>query len=413
MIGSAKMKINIDIPLSGWHACECHSTNDCYKVKCDSCQRGDFLCPCCRTPMRLHSSRRASVRDFPIFDKPLLLDVEVRVCRCPACGKFHSIRPKEVHPTMGFTWRFMRLVTWTLKSCTEAMVAELFHLSRSSVHRISCALLGYIDSLCPVLLDGRTKLIIDEKHLGHRSGYITVVIDGDTGEVLFIAKGKSMESIEPFFKAMTKEQREAIQVVSIDRGNAYKKAVTKYLPNAAITFDPFHIISNAGEALNKVRREQWRLADEEHKANIKGSLYILLRGQENLDDEKRKRLDALLAINQPIAIAHMLKEQLRTIYRSANDEVEAAELLKLWLHDAAHCGLAPFRTLAKTMGKALPCLINFFKYRLSSGKIESLNSRIATLQYRMRGVADEYSLFLHLRYMTCPEFDALIPRKAC
>ena len=76
----------------------------------------------------------------------------------------------------------------------------------------------------------------DEKHLGSKIGYITCIMDGINGEVLGVEAGKDLNGISNFFNRMSKEQREVVQVVSIDRGNAFQSAVFTYLPNAAITF---------------------------------------------------------------------------------------------------------------------------------------------------------------------------------
>lgn len=100
---------------------------------------------------------------------------------------------------------------------------------------------------------------------------------------------------------MTEEQREAVQVVSIDRGNAFQSAVLTHLPNAAITFNPFHIIKNINDAVSKVRYEQWRLADKGNKRYIKNSRFLLLSSKEKLETNTKgkAKLLELLSVNQP------------------------------------------------------------------------------------------------------------------
>jgi transposase len=53
-------------------------------------------------------------------------------------------------------------------------------------------------------------------------------------------------------------RRPPIQAVSIDMSAGYEKAIREAVPHAEICFDPFHIIKLAGEAVDKVRREEWR-----------------------------------------------------------------------------------------------------------------------------------------------------------
>ena len=78
--------------------------------------------------------------------------------------------------------------------------------------------------------------------------FVTCVIDGCSGEILWLKEGKGAASLDGFFRSLTPEQKEDIEVVSIDRGNAYLKALRQHLPHVSISFDPFHIIKNANEA---------------------------------------------------------------------------------------------------------------------------------------------------------------------
>ena len=173
-------------------------------------------------------------------------------------------------------------------------------------------------------------------------------MNGINGEVLGVEAGKGLDGISNFSNRMSKEQREAVQVVSIDRGNAFQSAVFTYLPNAAITFDPFHIIKNINDALSKVRCEQWRLADKSEKKFIKNSRFLLLSSKEKLEDNSTGKK------------------------------------------------------------KLLGGILNFFKFGLTSAAIEGLNSRIAQISSKMRGVVNSNLLFYKLRELTSPEFLQMI-----
>ena len=56
------------------------------------------------------------------------------------------------------------------------------------------------------------------------------MIDGYTGEILWLKEGKGTASPDGFFRSLTPEQKEDIEVVSIVRGNAYLKALREHLP---------------------------------------------------------------------------------------------------------------------------------------------------------------------------------------
>ena len=89
------------------------------------------------------------------------------------------------------------------------------------------------------------------------------------------------------FRSLMPEQKEDIEVVSIDRGNAYLKALREYLPHVSISFDPFHITKNVNDAVDEVRRDLCKSLEEEEKKLIKGKRYLFLCGEEDLTDDKR------------------------------------------------------------------------------------------------------------------------------
>ena len=402
------MKITINIPLAGWHASEVKDSSLGYIVNCKPNKGREYLCPICGKRMRRRSTRQVAVRDLPIQRAACTLNIDVPVCKCDECGKFYTVRPAEVHPTIGVTWRLMTLLSLLYQDCPISKLVGIFRLAPTTIRRMVHGMLTQCHEVMPVDLDNRSKLIIDEKYLGPSINFITSIIDGDTGEVLYLARGKGVEDIAPFFESMSEEQRNQIEVVSIDRSNAYKSAVERYLPHAAISYDPFHLICNVNDALDKVRREQWRKADAENKKFIKGTRYVLLRGGETLKESAQKTLEELKAVNEPISTAHLLKEQFRDIFKQEPDATQAHGMLVDWVRVCMASNIVPFQKIAKSISKSMNTILNFFRYRLASGRIEGLNSKIARLSHKMRGIINTDFLFLLLRQQTCPLFARLI-----
>ena len=54
-------------------------------------------------------------------------------------------------------------------------------------------------------LCGPRVLIIGKKAIRKGHGDVTLVLNGETGELLHIAEGKKKESLEPFFKVLTED----------------------------------------------------------------------------------------------------------------------------------------------------------------------------------------------------------------
>lgn len=205
---------------------------------------------------------------------------------------------------------------------------------------------------------------------------------------------------------MTKGQRETIEVVSMDRGGAYFSTVKEHLPHASICFDHFHIIMNINDALTEVRRTESKKYAQ-NRSVIQGSRYLLLSAKENLTDEQKGSLDKVLEVNRNIQVAYLLKEHIRELYSSMTLS-EAHNAFILWFKLVAESELKPFKRLAKSFKRHLPEILNYFTYRLTSGRIEGLNARISRIQHKCRGITTLRYLYLRLRLLTSPTFAPLL-----
>ena len=137
-------------------------------------------------------------------------------------------------------------------------------------------------------LDNIRILLIDEKSIGKHHHYITLVMNGDTGEVLHIAEGKKKESLSKFFDKLSVQQIATIKAVGIDKSGTYQVVVKERCPQAAIVYDKFHLIANYNAVIDTIRRSEWREANEENKNVIKGQRYNLFKNPENLKPEQKE-----------------------------------------------------------------------------------------------------------------------------
>ncbi|MFT5187637.1 MAG: transposase [Verrucomicrobiales bacterium] len=93
-------------------------------------------------------------------------------------------------------------------------VAEMMSLGESTVRRYDMAVLK--EDLPEPNLDGLRVLIIDEKSIRRGHGYVTLVLNGETGELLHMAEGKKKASLEYFLEKLTDKQKASIEAVCID-----------------------------------------------------------------------------------------------------------------------------------------------------------------------------------------------------
>src|ERR1700677_1957638 len=93
----------------------------------------------------------------------------------------------------------------------------------------------------------------------------------------------------------------------MDMWKPFRNSTTKNAPQAAILFDKFHIIRHLDEALDKVRKSEYARLEGKKRRFIKGQMYTLLSHPQNLTGSARKNLRLLLAANQRLNTAYLLK----------------------------------------------------------------------------------------------------------
>jgi transposase len=234
------------------------------------------------------------------------------------------------------------------------------------------------------------RIAIDEIYLGKKTKYVTLVMDLDTGAVVYVGDGKSANALKPFWKKL-KCSKATIQAVAMDMGQAYIKAVKENLPGVPIVFDHFHVIKLYNEKLTKLRRDLYRETENnEDKKVLKGTRWLLLKSSQKLNSikDEHKRLDDALELNKPLATAYYLKEDLGLIWKQETKE-QAAEVLWDWCRKAASSGVDMLFKFAKKMVGYKDKILAYYDFnKMSSGPMEGTNNKIKTLQKRAYGYQD-------------------------
>ncbi len=239
-------------------------------------------------------------------------------------------------------------------------------------------------------------LAIDEVYLGRLHKFITLVIDWQSGRVLYVAKGRGEDALRPFFRRL-RLAKARIKAVATDLSAAYAAAVIKHLPGALLVADRFHIIKLMNEKIDELRRSLQRETTIMGRTAIKGTRYLLLRGRENLRPEQLPQLEEALKLNEPLSIAYYLKEELRHLW-SYRDITKMTAFFDQWCQRATDSGVPILATMAATLQRFRSAILNGWVYPISNGKIEGINNKIGAMQRMHYGLRD-FS-FLSLRILT-------------
>jgi transposase len=313
------------------------------------------------------------------------LEADAPRVRCPEHGVVVCAVPWARHDSR-FTRAFEQQVAWLAVNTSGSAVAELMRISWRSVGRI-CERVAAEAGRDADLLAGLERIGIDE--ISHRKGhrYLTVVVDHDTGRLVWAAPGRDKKTVEAFFDALGAKRTKRLKLVSCDMAGWIEAVLAKRCPKAKRCVDPFHVVALATEALDKVRREVWNEARKagqgEGARELKGARYALWKNPENLTTRQQARLADIERLNRPLYRAYLLKEQLRQIYRLPARA--AIAMLDEWLSWARRCRLKPFVKLARTITEQRDGIVAAIRHRLSNARVEAINTQIRLIARRAFG----------------------------
>ena len=366
------------------------------QINLDFDKRSGPRCPHCEERLPRNKTGRRAVMNCPMpHGSMVYLTIPTVQGFCRSCGRYVTTYPQEVHPDCHANWRLMRLVSSWASLATNSEVATMFEISDTTVRRYDKIVLK--EDRPQPCFDGLRKLLIDEKSVRKGHCYVTIILNGETGELLHMQEGRKKESGESFFERLTEEQRAGIVTVGIDRSGVYQTAMEAWLPNADIVYDRFHLVMNVNQAVDEVRRTQRSKASKEDRQLIKGQRYLILGNQEKLDADARRKLDKLLEANEVISTASILKERFRWLF-SYKRRGWAMRALENWCAMAAASGLAPFHRLARGFSQQSEKVCGLVKHGLTSGLIDGFNNLIARMVHKACGYRDLDLLELKLRH---------------
>jgi len=348
-----------------------------FRPRCHGC--GDVA----RT---VHAHTRRFVRDLAFGGFTMMLQVEHRKVWCDGCGGVRVEQLEFVDASQRVTHR---LAAYAAQLCRSGLpvtaVAEHLDLDPKTVKAIDIAALEVdFGSTC---YDGLRRLAIDEIaiHKGH--SYMTVVLDYDTGRVVWMGEGRQIATLDTFFSAMPAEARKQIAAVAIDMWDAYVHAVQKWCPQADIVFDLFHMVKAFNKVIDDIRNEEFRKAHAADRTVLKGSKYLLLRNRENLPRDERLRLRKILEMNETLNCVYWLKDLLKHIW-DYHRPSWAASALEGWYTVAEEVGHPALLRFARRLQKYSHGILSHCKHRIGTSKLEGVNNKIKVIKRTAYGFHD-------------------------
>lgn len=355
------------------------------------------VCSGCQKPAEaLHDHEERWIQDLPLFDTPVELLVHRCRVKCEDCG------PKLEHlawlaPYQRVTQRLAVSVARLCRILPIKHVAEYFDLHWETVKSIDKA---HLESTLPRAdLSNLEVIAIDDFSIrkGHR--FATLIVEPARKEVLWVAEGRGLAELRPFFEAMGPEGRSRLRAAVMDMWEAYESAVREHCPNAQIIYDLFHVASKYGrEVIDRVRVDEAnRLrADKPARQVVKGARWLLLRNPENVSSEERIKLRELLAANRTLMVVYVLKDDLKHLW-DYRYEGAAKRFWQQWYRRARRSGIEPLKKFALQLKDRLHGILAHCRWPLHTSLLEGINNKIKLIKRMAYGFRDQQYFFLKIR----------------
>lgn len=361
-----------------------------------------FACPGCGAEGQpVHDTRQRSWQHLHFFEHRAFIHAPVPRVRCGECGKTTQVEVPWARSGSGFSQLFEAMAITLCQQMPVRQVAALLGVGDDPLWRVLEHYVGAAraqEDFSDVRAVG-----IDETAARRGQNYITLFQDLDARRLLFACEGRSQATVERFAEDLREHggAPETVEAACIDMSKAYISGVQRHLPRAAITFDAFHVVQLANEAVDEVRRAEVRT-----EPALKGTRWVWLKDARKYSINQLTDLHYLSRARMKTARAWRLKETLRDLLTSGLDRPSAEQQLNAWYSWARRCRLEPFKRLALTIKAHWQGILNRFDSRLSNGAVEGMNARIQAAKARARGFRRVRNL-IAISYLVCGKLSHL------
>lgn len=318
------------------------------------------LCEGCGKPMHRHGRRTNTFADTPMQMQPVRLEVTRPRYRCDACKTMAA-------PELAFLDERRRATKRLVDAIRERCLGTTFHdmadqtgLAVNSIKNIALDMIADLDRT----VHYETPVIMGIDEVSLAGAYRCVITNLATNNVFNMLEERTQDHLKPFFKNLP--DRERVEWVCTDMWRPFKRSFGKYLPNAKLVIDKFHVLKAASEALETERKKYQATLEKNQRVYVKKSIrWLTLKRPRNLTPAEQEALQVIRQSIPAIAEAYDFKEAFYRIYDDPKIE-SAKRAFEAWENSLPDHGLDDFRKLAKTVHNHYD---DIFAYWNSPGQI--------------------------------------------
>lgn len=361
-----------------------------------------FACPECKAEdCPVHDTVEKTWRHLDFFQHQAFLTARTPRVTCTKCGVLQVMVP-WARPNSGFTLLFEGFAMALAMHMPIAVAAGFLKITDKRLWRVVFHYVGA--AVARMDLSAVKRVCIDETAAKRGQDYITLVVDIDGRRVVFVADGRSADTVRQFADHLEDRGGDAsrIKQACIDMSPAFISGVTENLTEAEITFDRFHVMKLIGDAVNDVRR-----AEVKARPELRGTRYVWIKNEPNLTAKQSTVLDTLSSTNLKTARAWRMRLAFQDIY--AQPTRGWGELFfDKWIGWAKRSRLEPMKAVARTMEKHREGILAWFESRISNGLVEGINSVVQATKTKAHGYRNSETLKA-VTYLVAGKLDLRLP----
>ena len=370
-------------------------------------------CPVCerRCPIVRQGREWRSWEDIAVFGRKILFWYAPKEIACPTHGVVQEAIPWAA-PYARITYRLEFRICALCQIMTQKAAAEILKMAPSTLSNCLHRVITRVRTGHKIR--GLVTLGADEIAYCKGRKYATIIYDLDRSCVVWVGQGKGRETIDRFFNEQLSDgQKQRIRWASCDMSRAYTGAIQHHCPNATLVIDRFHVVKALNEALDAVRKDEWRGLDKRGRQAIKGLRWMLGMHARNRSKKQSRFLNALRTSNRRIHRAWVLKDEFDHVWHFKY--VGAAKsFLKRWMTAALRSRLPFLKRFVTTLRNHFDNIITFIERPLTNAVGEGINRLLKIVKNRASGFRS-LEPFADLIFLTIGDLDipAHIPSDLC
>jgi transposase len=356
-----------------------------------------------RSPAYDHGEGRRRWRALDLGTTKVVIEADAPRVRCRVHGVTVARVPWARHDA-GHTRDFDDYAAWLAVHLSKSAATRLLRIAWRTVGAIVARVNADIETRVDRLA-GLRRIGIDEVSYKKHHHYLTVVVDHDTGRLVWAAPGHDEATLSRFFDALGPQRAAQLTHITADMAGWIAAVVDRRATGAVRVADAFHIVAWALDALDVERRRAWNHATGRRHAHpvtgygakstgtaraFKRSRYALWKNPDRLTARQHAQLAWIAKTDPRLHRAYLLKEGLR--YAFTIKGAAGRDALDKWISWARRCRIPAFVDLQRRIVKHRAAIDAALDSKLSNGLVESLNTKIRLLTRVAFGFHDPQAL---------------------